>query len=1144
MTQPLPPPHPQTRVLIVEDDAAAAGVLEAFLRAGQYQHVGTVGTGRAAIDLAQSSRPHLVIMDIVLPGDLDGIQTANLIREQFDVPVLYLTGYTDETLFERARVTAPFAYLTKPCDERDLKRAIEVALDRHALLQRIKASEAHMIEAQRVAHFGSWNWDLARDHIEASDELLRLAGMRRGTFEPCLDSFLQPVAVEDRPIMLRAIEALLRGEDPGDIDVRVPLPADGPRVLRLRGFVHFDADGKAFELVGTALDVTAEVRTRQAAETAHAELEARVAERTAELRAANARMQAEIDERLRMEESLWASEERYRGLIDNLPDAVLVLQDEQVVFANPAAARLFALPAPTTLLGVRPDALVHPDYQQICKQCQQAAAAGQAGKTPIAMKMLRGDGSSADVEVLTFAFSFEGQQAVLAVMHDLTYRRQMERAAERFRVALDSLPDAVLLIDPTAMRFIDVNETAMRALGYSRAELLAMGPQDVKPHFNKSMLRQRFAEVMAGAAGADIVQAVHRRKDGSTFPAEVRLRAFTSEAQPLLVAVVSDISQRQLAEAQLREANERFQQLAENVSEVFWILDLASNAFLYVSPAYEKLFGKSVASMYRHPRSFLSQVHPDDHHRVAAAFELQQRTLQGVELEYRIVLANHEVRWIWVRTFPIRDSAGKVYRMAGIAEDVTQRRASEEQMRNIIQTSMDGFWVNDSQGRLLDCNEACCRTLGYTREEMLGLSVSDLDAVETPAEAVAHIRRTMQQGRDRFETLHRRKDGQVVDIEASVYFQPDVEGGRFHVFMRDITERKRAEAALRESEARFRLLFEHAPIGIALAGPDRSFIQVNRALCDMLGYREAELLGKSFVDVTYPDDVAPNLDVFNCSYTGEITGYQLIKRYLHRNGGVVWTSLTTNVIRDISGAPLYSVGMVENITERVNAEAVRLAHEASLREALVREVHHRIKNNLHGVIGLMRQHIADHPEMQVPIEAAITQINAISVVHGLQSRMPQKELCLRELLPEICNAAAALAMQPKFAPIEDALRADIWLDSNASVSIALVLNELIQNALKHGAQQDSAEIGIGLAGDADQAVIRISNPGAALPPDFDFAAGKGYGTGLGLVRTLLPRHGASLDIACDGAQVCAELVLSPPVISRLNAGSKPAKEFT
>ncbi len=1250
-----PTPRLSARIMIVEDDDAAARMLEICLRAGGYQHVGTVDNGQAAIRLAQSSRPDLVIMDIMLPGDLDGVEAADLIRARCDIPVLYLTAYSDDALFERARATAPLAYLTKPCEPRDLIRAIEVALDRHDLMLRLKASEAHLAEAQRLAHFGSWTWHIASNRVAASDELLRLAGLERGGFKPCPETFLQQIEAADRPRLLQAIAALQRGEAADDVEVRVPGPDGAAHVLRLRATAHFDADGNAYELVGTALDITPEARARQEAAAARVELEKRVAARTSDLRATNARLEIEIEERLRTEDSLRCSQERYRSLMDSLPDAVLVLQDGQVIFANPAAANLFDLPAPDALLGARAADLVHPDYLQICQQCQQAALSGQAGKTPTLLKLQRRDGRCVEVETLTFAFTFDGRGSLLAVMHDLTFRRQMEREAERFRVALDSLPDAVFLTDPEQMRFIDVNETASRSLGYSRDELLVRGPRDITPHFNKTLLHQRFSKLAAGLPAADVVQATLRRKDGSTFPVEMRLRAFVSEGRPLLVAVASDVSARQLAELHLRETNERFQQLADSVSEAFWIRDLAENRFLYVSPAYATLFGKSVASLYRHPRSFLAAVHPEDRDRVVAAYENQRRQPAGLDIEYRVV-AGKTVRWLWVRTFPIRDKNGRFYRTSGIARDVTERRASEEQYRSIIQTAMDGFWVTDLKGRLLDCNDAACRISGYEREELLALSVPDLEAVETVEDTAEHIRKIITQGFDRFETRHRCKDGRIIDVDLSVYFSADTEDGRCFAFLRDISERKQAEmalqesrgdlnraqsvgeigswrldvrrnvltwsaenhrlfgippgatltyetflnavhpddrdyvdrewraalngkpydiehrvlvdgqvkwvreraelefdanghllggfgttqnttarkqaeAALRASEARFRLVFENAPIGIALAAQDATMIQVNQTLCDMLGYSLAELTGRTFISITHPDDIARNLELFRNSQTGELLVYQLRKRYLHRDGHAVWVDLVSTLIRDQTGAPLYSLGMMLDVTDRVNAEQARLLHEASQRAALVREVHHRIKNNLQGVIGLLRQHSAEHPEMQLAIEAAIAQVNTISVVHGLQSRLPQKELRLRELLLEIGQAAAALAMSPKLALAEDDLQADVWLDSNASVSIALVLNELIQNALKHGSQQDSAEIGISLAGDDRGALIRIDNPTAGLPPDFDFNAGKGYGTGLGLVRTLLPHHGVSLNITCNGGRVCAELALSPPVIS-------------
>jgi len=824
-------------------------------------------------------------------------------------------------------------------------------------------------------------------------------------------------------------------------------------------------------------------------------------------------------------------EAHYRSLIDDLPEPLLVLQDEQIVFANPAAARLLGLPTPTAMLGLPISSLIAPGYHAICEQCKQATFSGTPRAAPISMKLQRADASLVEVEPLTFASHYQGRPAILAVLRDLTERRRIEQAAERFRIALDSSPDLVCLIDPERMRFLDVNDSACTSLGYTREEMLDIGPQDIKPHFNKAMLRRHFAEVLAGRHEAELLQTQHQRKDGSVFPVEIRLRPFASGGQALIVAVARDITERLRAEAQLREANERFQQLAENVSEIFWIRDLEENRYLYVSPAYQTLFGKSLDSLYRHPRSFLSSVHPEDRARVTTAFDQQRQDGHGINLEYRYLGQDGGIRWLWARTFPIQDASGRIYRMAGVAQDVTERRESEELYRTIIQTSMDGFLSTDTQGRLLDCNEAYCRMLGYSRTELLNMSIPDLEMHETLEDTRRHIEHIIERGWDSFETSHRRKDGQPQALEVNVYFRRDVQGGRFFSFLHDITERKRAEAALKESELRFRLLFEKSPIGIALADQDCHLIQANQALCDMLGYPAEELLGKTFIEITHPEDIASNLNLYNQAREGTLRDYALRKRYLRKDGGVVWANLTSTLIRDPAGAPLYSVGLVENITRQVNAEQERLAHEARQRDALVREVHHRIKNNLQGVIGLLRQHSTDHPETLAPIEAAIAQINTIAVVHGLQSRMPQNDLRLRELLREVCSAAAALAMVPRPPVLNDSLPGDALLDSNATVTLALILNELVHNALKHGSHASDNEVVITLCSDDSQVHLRIDNPGEPLPQGFDLANGHGCGTGLNLVRTLLPQRGANLNMRWHDGVVSTRLILSPPVIT-------------
>lgn len=1243
----------QARILIVEDDPDTARILEYWLRAHRYQYIGTAASGHEAIALANSGKPDLVLMDIVLPGELDGIETAGILLERFDIPVLYLTAFTDEALFERARTTSPAAYLTKPFNDRELGRAVDVALDRHALLRRLKASEAHLAEAQAVAHIGSWRWDMLRDQVVASDEMLRLFNLPPDTSEPHFDCFLQRINSKDRPRVLQAIERLLHTDTPTDIDVDISLENGSPRILRLRGVAHFDSEGKACELVGTARDVTNEWLAQQEADTLRKQLEAQVTQRTTGLDATNARLQTEIADHKKTENNLWHSEARYRGLVENLPDAVFVLQDDRVIFANPAAVRLSGTQSETDFLGKAVTDLVHPDTRQLFEQRKQTALTHREPNPLIAYSLMRSDGSVVEVESVSFAFDYDGRPAFLAVVRDLTERRRIEGVAERFRVALDSSPDAIFLIDPVSMRFVDANETACASLGYTHEELLARGPHDIKPHFNKTTLGERFEQVLAGSADAGIIQTLHQHKDGSTFPVEISLRPFESGGRQLMVVIARDITARQFVEMQLREANERFQQLAESVNEVFWIRDLEEDRFLYVSPAFETLFRKPVSSLYRNSRSFLSAVHPDDLERVTSAFVWQHQHRQGVELEYRIIVGDNVIRWLWVRTFPILDGQGKVYRMAGIAEDMTRRREYDEQYRAMIQTSLDSFLLMNAQGRLVDCNDAYSRAVGYTREELLQLSITDLEHNESPEQTAEHIRQVIEHGQDRFETRHRHKNGQLIDMEVSIHYRPDSRGGRLFAFLRDISQRKQAEVALieseanleraqsiahigswkldlrtsqldwsaethrifgvavgtpltlegflncvhpddreavgtawevaiggapydiehriqvgdtikwvreqaeirlntegqpiigfgsvqdvtetkqaelalRRSEARSRSILRAAPVGIGVL-VQRVFQEVNEAMTRMTGYRAEELIGQSS-RMLYPTQAD-----FELVGTDK---YQQIREFGYGSVETRWRCKDGRIIDiALSSSPIVANDLVQgitftaqDITTTKQAEQARLTHESSQRDALVREVHHRIKNNLQGVIGLLRQHITGNPDIQPVLEAAIAQVNTIAVIHGLQSRLPQQELRLRELLLEVSNAAAAMALVTHPPAIKDTQSGDVWLDSGATVTIALILNELVHNAFKHGRHADGTGVAIALSGDDRLTTVHISNPGDSWPGNLDLTTGKGCGTGLDLIRTLLPRHGAQLNLYGDGTMLYVELVLSTPVI--------------
>ena len=171
--------------------------------------------------------------------------------------------------------------------------------------------------------------------------------------------------------------------------------------------------------------------------------------------------------------------------------------------------------------------------------------------------------------------------------------------------------------------------------------------------------------------------------------------------------------------------------------------------------------------------------------------------------EFELVTKTGRRVWVEITTTPIKEQDRTV--VIGFVRDTTEREQADEKRQRILKTAMDGFWLCDLKGRLLEVNDSYCQMTGYSREELLKMSIKDIEAAETREEVARHIAKIMEQGNDSFETKHKRKDGRIIDIEISVnYF--DAEKGQLFVFARDITERKQAEKAIKSSEERYRLL--------------------------------------------------------------------------------------------------------------------------------------------------------------------------------------------------------------------------------------------------------------------------------------------------------------------------------------------------
>lgn len=234
----------------------------------------------------------------------------------------------------------------------------------------------------------------------------------------------------------------------------------------------------------------------------------------------------------------------------------------------------------------------------------------------------------------------------------------------------------------------------------------------------------------------------------------------------------------------------------------------------------------------------------------------------------------------------------------------------------VIESMSDAVMVLDEQSRIIDLNPAAERIIGYPIREVFGRPAAQVlaqwpdllerygDAINVRAEIVLHAGVQQLHFELCISPLHDRR-GRLI--------------GRL-VVLGDITERKQAEEALRASEERFRQIFEEVPLGMAVVSPDGTLFQVNKACCEMLGYTEHELKGRSFLEITHPMDADEDAYLAEQVLQGAIPSYKLEKRYIKKNGDILWADLTATVIRGPTGQIIYGLGMIENIIQRKWAE--------------------------------------------------------------------------------------------------------------------------------------------------------------------------------------------------------------------------------
>ncbi|MGD0508663.1 MAG: PAS domain S-box protein [Terriglobales bacterium] len=398
----------------------------------------------------------------------------------------------------------------------------------------------------------------------------------------------------------------------------------------------------------------------------------------------------------------------------------------------------------------------------------------------------------------------------------------------------------------------------------------------------------------------------------------------------------------------LAEDEEWYRDLVEHSQDLLCVHDLEGR-FLSVNPVPARLLGYSVEEMLRKPmRDF---VDPQFRAQFDAYLREIERTGEARGLLAVVTRSGEQRIWEYHNTLRTEGVARPIVR--GMAHDVTDRvrsekalRATNDQLlktareqertlhelklfRTLLDQSNDAIKVVDAETlRFIDVNEKACVDLGYSRDELLSLTVYDVD----PNADESLLSRMRQQWRDSgfslIETTLRRKDGTTFPVEVNTRL---VRLDREYVVAvsRDITERKQAEEALRESEQRFRTVYERSPIGIALVDScSGRFLQVNPKFCEIAGREGEELLRMDLASITHPDDTGRTSEYLQQLAEEKLANYELEKRYLRPDGSVRWVRVQAVPMWSKGEQQRWHMGLVEDITERKQAEeALRLSDE-------------------------------------------------------------------------------------------------------------------------------------------------------------------------------------------------------------------------
>ncbi|MDH7499401.1 MAG: PAS domain S-box protein [candidate division NC10 bacterium] len=649
----------------------------------------------------------------------------------------------------------------------------------------------------------------------------------------------------------------------------------------------------------------------------------------------------DITERRQTQQALQESEQRLRALFDRAAVGMALVDSEgRVLAANEADCRILGY-SPEEMVGMHFSEFTHPEDLERDQALFQSLLRGERESYLIDKRCVRKHG-----EVVWGRLSVslirdqDGQpQYTVVVCEDITDRRradeEIRESETRYRAIMEQSPDGIYLIDVETREIMEANSAFQRMLGYTYQEILGLSFPDFVVA-DPQQIEQTFSEIVSRKEPLTF-QRTCRRKDGTYLEVWVRAQMISFSGRRAILVLVRDLTYLKRAEEQLRESHESLVAMLDSLEADIYVADLQTYEVLFLNRHMREYFGedalgKKCWSVFRRESG------PCPGCTNERLLDAQGEPSGIVVWEGRNPITG---RWYLNYDRAIRWIDGRLVRLQ-IALDITARREAEEALRRdearyraIMEQASDGIYLVDRQTRrILECNRSFARMLGYTPNEVIGLTIYDLIAAERE-DIDRRFQATVEAGGTiSLERELRKKDGSLLPVwirgQIITYRGTAVNLS----FATDLTERKQAEQALRDSEERYRALVEWCPDGIYVVDTrTKRIVQSNPAFQHLLGYAAEEMSGMHLYDFIAAEREDIDRRFGRLIGQGLGASFQHEREYRRKDGTLVPVWVTGNVVSWGKGEAVFT--FVRDLTARKEAE--RRLHDSEARYRAIME---------------------------------------------------------------------------------------------------------------------------------------------------------------------------------------------------------------